>query len=439
MRDLPIISDTIKLYNLKRVLSIQFKQKELIQKLQLKKLKNIVQYAYKHVPFYRKYWKKNGFHPSKLKTLDDIGKIPPINKQIIKRNYNDFISIDFRDYTDIMEFKNVFLFMRSTSGTTGKPLRIYLNYAAKYYLDSVYTRALMNIGYKPTKPLLYFWWKKYPDRSVYHSFGLFRKIYVPISWTEEKQLELIMKIKPEYIYYYPSALYIMSRIILKENIDIGFKPKLIITHAELLTEKMRKKIENAFDTKVYDQYGSGESVKMAWECKERNGYHIDADAVFVEITDDKFEEVDYGETGKVLLTSFVNKAMPLIRYEIGDYATKADHDQMEHKCGINLPVYIKRIEGRYEHSIKKKKKLLTQRMLLEKFQNVLDDINSIIKYQIFINESIKTATIYIETKKRIKNVNKKIPRTITGFKTKVINHKIFKNKKTGKIILLEKK
>jgi len=50
----------------------------------LSNLKKLVSFAHKHITLYRKLYGKNGFHPSQLKTLDDITKIPIIDKAAFK-------------------------------------------------------------------------------------------------------------------------------------------------------------------------------------------------------------------------------------------------------------------------------------------------------------------------------------------------------------------
>ncbi|MGL4291466.1 MAG: hypothetical protein ACRCVA_34265, partial [Phreatobacter sp.] len=52
-----------------------------------------------------------------------------------------------------------------------------------------------------------------------------------------------------------------------------------------------------------------------------------------------------GETGRVVITTLYNYAMPLIRYEIGDYATVGPR---EASCGRALPT-LTRIVGRYRN------------------------------------------------------------------------------------------
>jgi len=410
---------------------------EALKSIQDKKFVEVVRYSFKNVNYYRNLWKRLGINVGDIRTAEDIKKLPVINKKIILKNYNAFISSEYKKYLRFLYAKKSFLFMSSTAGTSGPTLTLYFNPDAKYYRDAIYARAFLSVGYKPTKPMLYYW-ERMPQKDKYNFFGLFRKTYVPFYWDEQKQLELMQNKKPAYMFYYPSSLYFIARMILGENIDLGFKPQLIFTRAEILTEKMRKTIEDAFGSVVYDHYGANEFNKIAWECKERNGYHVDMDNVLVEIVDENYEEVGYGETGRVVVTGLVNKALPLIRYEIGDFAAKADEDQTKHSCGTNLPVLIKSIEGRYEHSGTKKNKIVTQRKILERILDVFGEERNVFKFQAFVNFRNKKIMINYSTFK-----NGGIPvlqkNRLDDYKVSFKRVKnVEKNKKNGKILLLEK-
>jgi phenylacetate-CoA ligase len=83
---------------------------------------------------------------------------------------------------------------------------------------------------------------------------------------------------------------------------------------------------------------------MAWECPAREGYHVDADSVLLEIVDDAGDPVKPGEVGRVLATGLISETMPLIRYEMGDLMVASDR---RCSCGRGLPM-VERLEGRWK-------------------------------------------------------------------------------------------
>jgi phenylacetate-CoA ligase len=114
-----------------------------------------------------------------------------------------------------------------------------------------------------------------------------------------------------------------------------------------LTRGDRDKIESVFKVPVYDQYSCIEFGRVAWECRRREGYHMDADNMIVQFLDDAGDEVGAGELGRIVCTSLFNYAMPLIRYSMGDFGVPSSESC---GCGINLPM-IKSIEGRRDSII----------------------------------------------------------------------------------------
>jgi phenylacetate-CoA ligase len=423
-----MIESLIKFYYFLEARKLQKLPRREIEKIKNKKLRAIVSYAYRYVPAYRRLWKERKIDIERIKSEEDLKKLPIIDKKIVKANYDDFLSVEY--FSLVKKLDKTAIFFRQTSGTTGKPLELPFDINSKIYLDAVYARALIDVGYNYTKPLLYYWWSMRENKWYARTFGLFKKDFVPIEWNEIQQLKYMQKTKPKYIYYYPSQLFFIAKYILKYNIKLNFKPKLIITHAEILTENMRRVIEEAFNAPVFDEYGSNEFNRIAFECLKRDGYHIPIDALILEILDEDGKEVEKGETGEIVITSLVNRALPLIRYRQEDYVVKSEEEF--HNCGINLPIKIKSIEGRKDHSINKR---ITQKKLIETLVDCCEDFW---KFQLFFNEK-KNATLYIvpwDDSPEEPNLNelKRFFRKIEIIKVENIK----KNKKTGKTILVEK-
>ena len=93
----------------------------------------------------------------------------------------------------------------------------------------------------------------------------------------------------------------------------------------------------AFCTRVYNEYGCGEVGSIAHEC-EQGSMHIMAQNLIIEVVNGKRTD----KSGKILVTDLFNYAMPLIRYDVGDYATLSE---LSCPCGRGLPV-IEMIHGR---------------------------------------------------------------------------------------------
>ena len=90
--------------------------------------------------------------------------------------------------------------------------------------------------------------------------------------------------------------------------------------ATAMSDEIRQVCREVFGAPPIDQYGAQEVGLIACECAVCGNYHVSAEAMRVEILRDDGTPCAPGETGRVVVTSFYNYAMPFIRYEIGDYA-----------------------------------------------------------------------------------------------------------------------
>src|SRR5262249_36121172 len=106
---------------------------------------------------------------------------------------------------------------------------------------------------------------------------------------------------------------------------------------------VRDLIEDAFDTRVFDKYGSREFSGIAYTCHASRDHHVMEESYIVELLVDG-RPAEPGEIGEVVITDLNNFSVPLIRYRIGDLAVAVDHSQ-PCACGRHFS-RVGRIEGR---------------------------------------------------------------------------------------------
>jgi phenylacetate-CoA ligase len=154
-----------------------------------------------------------------------------------------------------------------------------------------------------------------------------------------EQVERIVKIDPLYIYMFPSNLEGMLRI-LEETHQKLRSLRRIFTVAETVDETLRQQARRILGVEIADNYGATEGF-IAWQCPQAS-YHINAEHVLVELVDDAGRLVAPGQIGRVLITTLENYLMPLVRYDLSDYAVAAEGTC---RCGRTLPL-LGRIVGR---------------------------------------------------------------------------------------------
>jgi len=317
---------------------------EKLKKFQEKNFIKIFQHAYNNSTFYRKKFKEVNINLNDIKRLDDLRKLPFTTKEEIIKNFPDNMITN--------EFKMRRLHYKKTSGSSGLQMTLVSDQRCEDYYDCIYGRALFAIGYIPwqsmayfwAQPRDYFWYPTYHKKKIYDYFGLMRKHWMDSTLSPEEQMKVLTKMRPKIIYCFPTTLVAISKIIGKNREKYkDIQPKFIISHGETLFKESRKYIESVFNCPVYNEYGTTEFVRMGWECKEKQGLHLDIDSIIVEIVKDG-KICSPGEMGELVITGLHNYAMPLIRYRIGDVGMISDKPC---KCGRGLPL-LKTIEGRNE-------------------------------------------------------------------------------------------
>jgi phenylacetate-CoA ligase len=321
-------------YYLTELRKSQFWPKEDIEKLQLKKIKNLISYAYKNVPYYKKILNENHLHPTDITDFKDVQKIPILNKNQIRQNLDALISTN----VDKKNIRKDF-----TSGSTGEPLTIYKDKNYSEYTKADQYRSYEFSGYVLGDKIARLWGahRDAPKTTFLTQFKqkIDRTLFINTFNIYEKDMEKIIKkletFNPDYILGYASSLYFFAKYFQKNNIT-NIRPKSIISSAETLYDYQRKLINKSFSAPVFNHYGCREVGAIACECNQYNGLHILAENQYVEIINRAGEHCDKGEIGKIIVTNLNNYSFPLIRYEIGDMARTSQIDQCNCRRGLPL-------------------------------------------------------------------------------------------------------
>jgi phenylacetate-CoA ligase len=314
-----------------------------VRELQEQRLRSVIRHAYRHVPYYRETFDRLNIDPDSIRRLEDLQRLPVLTKDDIRLNlYFDLIS-DAHDKRQMLPI--------TTSGSTGEPLTLY---ADKTQLEMRWATTLRNIewtGYLFGDRQVRLWHATIGMSGV-QAFKerldalLTRRRFFPAFEMNEasiaRYLELLRATRPALIDGYAEALNLIANYLKRNHVD-GISPKGIISSAQTLSEESREIIERAFDSKVFDKYGSREFSGIAHECEAHRGHHVNAESYIVEITREG-KAVPPGEIGEVLVTDLSNFSVPLIRYSLGDLATATDQPC---PCGRGLPL-IGSIQGRIQ-------------------------------------------------------------------------------------------
>ena len=160
-----------------------------------------------------------------------------------------------------------------------------------------------------------------------------------------QQADWLLRTDADYLMTFPSNLRFLAAHCRERGLVF---PHLehVTTFGEVLSAETREECRRAWDLSVIDVYSAQEVGIIALQCPTSESYHIQAETIFVEVVDERGEPCGPGQTGRVVVTPLNNYAMPLLRYEIGDWAELGGPCP----CGRGLPV-LRRILGRERNAL----------------------------------------------------------------------------------------
>jgi len=306
-----------------------------INEFQNRKLRNLIIHAYNQVPYYKFIFESQRLKPSDIQTVNDLYKIPILEKDTIQKNQPSMISLNHKSY-----------YTRTTTGSTGVPLCIKYDYNNKLIEIALMQRFIRSIGKELGAKEINLWGR--PDRSFSAEVNrVMKKLIYNIdtinayNLTEEKIYDILhqLTLNPNiHLRGFTNVIYLLAcklqEIGTKINVDA------VSVTAEKLLRSQREVIENYLTKNLYDQYGCGEVNSIAFECCKHEGLHHAFEHSILELTN-KNEQND-SESGEAVITNLDNFLMPLIRYRNGDLITLAKH---KCSCGRSSKL-IKSIDGR---------------------------------------------------------------------------------------------
>lgn len=240
-----------------------------------------------------------------------------------------------------------------TSGSTGRPLYYLANELANVASLGTTDRALRWWDFDGEKTMATLVARKpgngrTPDGTTTASgwrVGFSGLHYMlALSQDIDSQIDWLLARRPHYLTGQSFTLLGLAERARARGANLRFER--INSTSTVLSDEIRAACKEALGASPIDQYGARETGLIACECPWCGLYHVNAETVLVEIIDEDGKPCPPGVIGRVVLTPFYNYAMPLIRYEIGDFAVAGPAHA---KCSLKLPV-LARIMGRYRNS-----------------------------------------------------------------------------------------
>lgn len=290
--------------------------RDLMDSIQLRKLKATVKRVYTYVEPYRKKMQEAGVLPEDIQTLDDITKLPFCTKEDLRDSY---------PYGFFAAPLDNIVRLHASSGTTGKPkVDGYTQSDLDMWAECV-ARGLVSAGADKTSVV-----------QVAYGYGLFTgglgahdgasyigASVIPMSsGNTQKQVMMMRDFGSTHLCCTPSYALTLAEAVEKAGIkpeDLNLKGGVF--GAEPWTNGMKREIEKRLGLKAYDIYGLSEIMGpgVSCSCDAEDGMHIQEDYFLAEIIDpETLEPLPDGEIGELVFTTLGKEGMPLIRYRTRD-------------------------------------------------------------------------------------------------------------------------
>lgn len=310
---------------------------EELERRQMSQLGSLCEHAARTVPFYGERLAGIAVNGAGGLTLDKFREIPILTRAELQAREKDLFSRALpKDHLPLLDVMS--------SGSTGRPVKVKLTAVTRLFSDAVTLR--------------YHQWfeRDFSAKTCAVRIISSERSGTPTGWvpgyrsgpmlefdvgrTIPEQLDWLIAEAPAYLLTYPTNL----AALLRHSESSGKRiPGLrqVTTMSEILDDDTRAECERIWRLTVVDAYSAREVGTIAVQCPELSGYHVMSECLLVEIIDENGAPCGPGEIGRVVVTDLHNFALPLIRYEIGDYAEVGEPCG----CGRGLPV-LNRILGR---------------------------------------------------------------------------------------------
>jgi phenylacetate-CoA ligase len=314
---------------------------EQIEDYQLRLMRRIVTLAYQQSPFYRQRFRAYGFEPGDLRSLQAVTALPTIDANVVRSHLHEMC-------TEQSPRRNVDAI--STGGTTGKPLRFFMNTDRSEIEYAYLVASWHRTGYILKTSLAVFRAKIVPEDSkgLRHTYDpVLRHHHYSVFHLNDRNmrryLDHIRGIGPCFLHVYPSSVAALARFARRSNVQIPRNILGIIAESEIVYDDQRTMVEEVFGCRCFSCYGQTEKLVAAAECEYSTDYHVWPTYGYFELLDEDGNPVTtLGERGEIVGTGFINTAVPFIRYRTGDFATYVA-DQCE-ACGRQHTV-LREIRG----------------------------------------------------------------------------------------------
>lgn len=309
-----------------------------------RRIRSMVAYAARHVPFYRELFAREGIDPAEIRTASDLDRLPLLDRERVRAHPGQFVA-----QTRAAEASLSFF----TSGSTGTPIEIHHDRRS----------LLANIAYgeREREPVnracgtfrpreLYVGYETSTFKKVmafYEQAVMFpvrpRRRFVSILESPDRIAAIANEELPDVLVGYGGWIDRFFKTVAARGIKMHI-PKLVMYMGEALPHGGRTFIQEQFGIPVMSRYNAVESFKIGFYCEHPTGFHVHEDLCHVRIAGPDGTSLPDGRQGQIVISNLVNRGSVLLNYPIGDVGSISAESC---PCGRTLRL-LSELEGRVE-------------------------------------------------------------------------------------------
>ena len=268
-------------------------------------LRRMIMDAAEHVPFYRRHWQKAGVDLTRIHSSVPLEFLPVVTRA-------DLLACPPEERLD-ERYRGLALLGEPSVTPDGGTFEFPIDKRTQGRRRARFWHALRDVGYVPGERLMLI-----SDEPVTAGASLLRWTGVETSLDEEAMLATYLKIRPRVVSGPLSSL-IRLATRLAASSELLWRPRLVVSTAEQLSDAKRALLESTFGAKVADFYSTPEQGLIAYSTPGVPGYRSLNDEFVVESL---HAAPGKSGAGRLIVTDLVSGAMPLIRFDTGDFVTR---------------------------------------------------------------------------------------------------------------------
>lgn len=321
--------------------------------LLIKRLREVMDYAYRTSELYRHKWEDAGVHPSAIRSLEDFEEVPVLTKEEIRRD--QAVNEPFGSYLCTEE--SAVAHVHGTSGTTGRPTAFGISHGDWRAIANAHARVMWAMGIRPADTVFigsFFSLYMGSWGALIGAERLGAQVFpfgAGVPGQTARAVDWMRQMRPTVFYGTPSYALHLAEVAREQGVDpqsFGLRILFFSGEPGASVPTIRAEIEETYGGKVFDSGSMAEA--SPWmnlgESEARAGMLCWQDLVYTEVCDPgSFRRVPYGAEGTPVYTTLERTSQPMIRLLSNDLTR---WEAGPSPCGRTYPSLPHGIYGRID-------------------------------------------------------------------------------------------